>query len=485
MSDDLEKLRQNNKELRQIVNNSWDGIAIIGKDSKFIYTNSACSPILGFAPDELKQKHFSSLLLDTYIEAFEKLLKKVKEDIYSNNLQVVCKRKDGQNVYLHLTVSPMINDDFLVLNLKDITKQISDDEILNNYVISLHTNIDGTIQKASQAFCHISGYAQEELKDQNFAMNLHEDMPKKIFEEMVTTLNNGEQWRGDLKFIKKDKNDYWVNMTTKPVYNKYGDITGYTALMFDITTEINLVKQKQTLQKEVGRAKEDIRMKDAKLEVMGETLQMISHEWRQPLNIISIQSQKLGLSYMMGDNPPADEASEILDEIKGKADELSSIIEDFQSFVEIKESKKPSNITDIIEKVLFEFEENNIEIVSNLRKIKDFDTYPSELKKIILNLLNNSKEAIERENIPNGKITIQTYNEDSTRATIKIIDNGGGIKSDMDKIFNPYFSTKEKQHGVGLGLYMCKLIIELHLSGQIEATNGEDGAIFKITIPLK
>merc|ERR1711991_1016955 len=124
---------------------------------------------------------------------------------------------------------------------------------------------------------------------------------------------------------------------------------------------------------------------------------------------------------MMGDIPSSEEATEALDDIKNKADELSSIIEDFQ-------------------------------------------TYPNELKKIITNIIQNSKEAIERENISNGKISIQTYNEDSTRATIKIIDNGGGIKSDMDKIFNPYFSTKDKQHGVGLGLYMCKLIIELHLS---------------------
>ena len=485
MSDDLERLRQNNKELRQIVNNSWDGIAIIGKDSKFIYTNNACSPILGFKPEELKESLFSTLLLEEYKVPFEKLLKKVKEDIYNNNLQVACKRKDEQNVHLQITVTPMLNDDFLVLNLKDITKKISDDEILNNYVISLHTNKEGIIQKASQAFCHISGYNKDELKDQNFAINLHNDMPKKIFEEMVSTLNEGNEWKGDLKFVKKDNNDYWVNLTTKPVYNKYGDITGYTALMFDITTEINLVKQKQSLQKEVGRAKEDIRMKDAKLEVMGETLQMISHEWRQPLNIISIQSQKLGLSYMMGDDPSPDEASVILDDIKGKADELSTIIEDFQSFVEIKESKKPANINEVIEKALSEFEANTIEINSNLRKIKDFESYPSELKKIVLNILQNSKDAIERENISNGKITIQTYNEDSTRATIKIIDNAGGIKSDMDQIFNPYFSTKDKQHGVGLGLYMCKLIIELHLSGQIEASNKDDGAVFKITLPIK
>ncbi len=485
MSEDLEKLRQNNKELRQIVNNSWDGIAIIDKDSKFIYTNQACSPILGFPAEELKSSLFSYLLLDKYKEPFKNLLKKVKEDIYSNNLQVVCKRKDEQNVYLLLTVSPMINDDFLVLNLKDITKQISDDEILNNYVISLHTNKDGIIQDASRAFTHISGYSKEELKDQHFTINLHKDMPKRVFEEMAKTLSRGKQWQGDLKFTKKDSNEYWINMTTKPVYNKYGDVTGYTALMFDITTEITLAKQKQSLQKEVGRAKEDIKMKDAKLEVMGETLQMISHEWRQPLNIISIQSQKLGLSYMMGDIPSSEEATEALDDIKNKADELSSIIEDFQTFVELKESKKPANLTDIIEKVLSEFNANSIEINPTLRKIKDFDTYPNELKKIITNIIQNSKEAIERENISNGKISIQTYNEDSTRATIKIIDNGGGIKSDMDKIFNPYFSTKDKQHGVGLGLYMCKLIIELHLSGQIDASNSEDGAIFKITIPIK
>lgn len=484
MSDDIEKLKQNNKELRQIVNNSWDGIAIIDNDSKFIYTNNACSPILGYPNEELKEKSFKKLLYNEYIKSFEELIKNVKKDIYANTLEVACQRKDKQKVHLQLTLSPMINGDFTVLNLKDITKKISDDEIRNNYVISIHTNERGDIQEASNAFCHISGYTKEELLGENYIQFIHDDMPKKISNEIITSLNNGNEWNGDIKFFKKDKSEYWVNINTKPIYNKYGDITGFTFLMFDITTEIALIKQKQNLQKEVGRAKEDIRLKDAKLQVMGETLQMISHEWRQPLNIISIQSQKLGLSYMMEEEISSNEATNILDEIKTKADELSAIIEDFQSFVDIKESKKTTTLEDIIEKALFEFDLQNININKNLRKVREFETYPNELKKIVLNLLNNSKEAINRENISNGEISIQVYNEDSNSATIKIIDNGGGIKTDLEKIFNPYFSTKDKQHGVGLGLYMTKLIIELHLNGQIEAQNTQDGALFKITIPL-
>lgn len=485
MSGDIEKLKQNNKELRQIVNNSWDGIAIIDKDSVFAYTNTACSPILGFPLEELRHQPFKNFLLEEYVKPFEKLIETVQTDVYSNNMQAICQRKDEQKVHLQITLSTMLNDDFLVLNLKDITKQIADDEIRNNYVISIQTNKDGIITAASNAFCHISSYTKEELEGQNFDINIHQDMPQRLIDEMRSNLSKGLEWSGDIKFKKKDGSDYWVNITRKPMYNKYGDITGYTSLMFDITTEINLAIQKQNLQKEVGRAKEDIKMKDAKLQVMGETLQMISHEWRQPLNIISIQSQKLGLSYMMGENPSSDEASTVLDDIKAKADELSSIIEDFQSFVELKESKKLSNLKEIIEKALYEFDNNKVEVVSNLRKIRDFETYPSQFKKIILNILVNAREAIERENIENGKINIQTYNEDSSRATIKIIDNGGGIKSDLEKIFNPYFSTKDKQHGVGLGLYMSKLITELHLNGQIEAQNKDDGAMFKITIPVK
>jgi C4-dicarboxylate-specific signal transduction histidine kinase len=110
--------------------------------------------------------------------------------------------------------------------------------------------------------------------------------------------------------------------------------------------------------------------------------------------------------------------------------------------------------------------------------------YQNRFGSIIKSLLNNSKEAIDYRKVQEGIIKISLYKDESW-LVISIEDNGGGISSDiLDKIFEPYFSTKDQKHGVGLSLYICKTVIELHLKGNMRAYNGTYGAVFEIRLPL-
>ena len=116
---------------------------------------------------------------------------------------------------------------------------------------------------------------------------------------------------------------------------------------------------------------------------------------------------------------------------------------------------------------------------------RDFETYANELTTVLVNILINSKEAIIKNQIKLGVIKLKEYYINDT-IYFEVSDNGGGINEDiMDKIFEPYFSTKEVQHGVGLGLYMCKTIIEMHFKGSIEVKNHNTGATFIIMLPMK
>lgn len=482
---DIEKLQQSNNELREIVNNSWDGIGIMDKKSKFIYVNNAFSPILGYKKEELLKNSFEYFILPEYKDAFKDLIQRNLENRYSSDVQVVCERKDSKKVYLQITLSLMLNKKFFVVNAKDITRQISDDEILNKYVISSHTDLNGIITDASDAFCYISGYSREELIGKPHSIIGHKDMPKEVFAKLWDTIKSGNEWSGRIRNLKKNGTDFWIDARIKPIYNKYGDITGFTSLMFDITDEVSLKSEKRTLQREVAQNQDELKIQNAKLNIMAETLQMISHEWRQPLNIISIQAQKLGLSYSMGNIPTAEETVKTLDEIKKRADEMSDIIEVFQNFIKLKSTKTDSNAKEIIQNAINRFDSEGIKINSDLKATPNFNTHKKELEEIIINLLTNSKEAIKRNNIPNGHIDIKLYNENSNTIVIKVIDNGGGIKPEIiEKIFDPYFSTKDSQHGVGLGLYMCKIIIEMHLNGTIEVLNQDNGTIFKISLTI-
>ena len=115
----------------------------------------------------------------------------------------------------------------------------------------------------------------------------------------------------------------------------------------------------------------------------------------------------------------------------------------------------------------------------------DFETYSNELATILVNILINSKEAILKNKTKLGVIKLKEYHIDNS-IYFEVSDNGGGISEDIkEKIFEPYFSTKEVQHGVGLGLYMCKTIIEMHFKGSIKVKNHNTGASFIIMLPMK
>ena len=364
----------------------------------------------------------------------------------------------------------------------------------NDNITFATLDLEGNIKKVSKAFCALSGYAKNELLGQPHSIIRHPDMQDSVFVELWQTVNAGKQWSGKVKNLKKDGSFFWVSVKIKPMYNKYGDITGFTSLMFDITNELLLKDDKKVLETEMGLAQDEIKQKDqilvqqSKLAIMAETMQMVSHEWRQPLNIISIQAQKVELDYSINEEVNTNEVIDVLNGIKTTADELSNTIEDFQSFVSLKSEKKDVNALEIIDKAMKIFsndpQSEDIDLIKEVAQTPNFKTYANELTTILVNILLNAKEAIIKNQTKLGVIKLKEYCIDNT-IFFEVSDNGGGINEEIiNKIFEPYFSTKDAQHGVGLGLYMCKIIIEMHFQGNIEVTNHNTGATFKISIPI-
>lgn len=493
--DDIQKLKRNNQELQEIINHSWDGIGIIDKSTKFVYVNNAFMPILGFSKDELISKKLTSLMEEKYVEDFiSHLIVKDKDKKHKAEIDIVCNRKDGKKVYLKITISSMLNKNLFVINTKDITAHISDDEILDDYVISMYTDLHGHITKVSSAFLKLSGYSQSDILGKSFSSLAHKDTDQIIYKNINKFLSTQQEWNGKLKKRKKDNSAFWIDLKIKPMYNKYGDVTGYTSLMFDITNEINLNDEASLLQEQVSTAKNEILQKDnlliqqSKLAVMTETLQRLSHEWRQPLNLISIKAQKLELAYEIEDNPNKNNTINTLEKIKHEADVLSSTIGNFQKFLETKSEKEISKPTIIIKKLLdiFDYKQNdNIAVIKEINDDIEFKTYEEELTTVLLNILLNAKEAIQRNNIKNGVIKISEYSSNDT-IYFEITDNANGIDNEIiHKVFEPYFSTKEVKHGVGLGLYTSKLIVNMHLNGIITVNNYSNGTNFKISLPIE
>ncbi|MDR2080511.1 MAG: HAMP domain-containing histidine kinase [Campylobacteraceae bacterium] len=246
---------------------------------------------------------------------------------------------------------------------------------------------------------------------------------------------------------------------------------------------------------ELSRSKDRILFQQSKLASLGEMLQNIAHQWRQPLGAISMIIQSFEIKYRA--NKLNDEfVTSRVQDAKTLAQNMSDTLEDFRTFFNPNKNKKKFALKEAINKSI-DLSKYPLEKAKINLKVGEFEDiciygFKNELIHVLLNLISNAKDALSDKHIER-KIFI-TVESDKIYAAIKVIDNGGGIDNDIIyRIFDPYFTTKHKSLGTGIGLYMSKQIIEEHMQGSIECENTEYGfggrtpyrcARFTVKIPL-
>ncbi|SHO80856.1 diguanylate cyclase/phosphodiesterase (GGDEF & EAL domains) with PAS/PAC sensor(s) [hydrothermal vent metagenome] len=246
-----------------------------------------------------------------------------------------------------------------------------------------------------------------------------------------------------------------------------------------------LANLNNNLQIEIDKKVEEIIEKDkhiqqqSKMAEMGEMIGAIAHQWRQPLNIISTSIQNLKYDYK--ENLLEDEAyiKEFIDSNKKTIKFMSKTIDDFRNFFRVEKEKKEFAILNatqnVVDMLIVQLEEHNIEL--NIRGEEfQFLGFENEYKQVILNIINNAKDILLEKSIQNPVINIEIREN-----KITIEDNAGGIPTYiLNRVFEPYFTTKEQ--GIGIGLYMSKMIIEKNMGGNLRVENSKLGAIFIITL---
>ena len=233
------------------------------------------------------------------------------------------------------------------------------------------------------------------------------------------------------------------------------------------------------------REQERILKQQSKLAQMGEMISMIAHQWRQPLNAISAVSVTMNVKAKRN-NLDKETTIELANKIAAYSQYLSTTIDDFRNFFKSNKEKQHTTYSEVIRSVLFIIENSliykNIKLIQELHCEEEFSTYANELKQVILNLIKNAEDVLLEREIDDPYIKIDTYKEGDS-LVLQVSDNGGGVPdSIIDQIFDPYFSTKLKKDGTGLGLYMSKTIIEDHCAGKLTVSNSKEGAVFKIIL---
>jgi len=259
------------------------------------------------------------------------------------------------------------------------------------------------------------------------------------------------------------------------------------------TTQKELQKVNTSLQKRVAeeveknRQKELIILQQDRFAQMGQLIQMITHQWKQPLDALGLLIQTYTLQWRKEQKVDLSTVEEFKDKSMMQIRQMSKTIDDFQSFFKTRKERTKFYYDELIDNLLYIIEpfleQSGIKLEFKKKKRVTLYGYPNELAQALINIIYNAKDAFdEQKNMQEKKITISLEDKENS-VVLEIADTAGGIDQDIvEKIFEPYFSTKGKK-GSGVGLYMAKTIIQQRLGGRISVKNAAKGAVFKIVLP--
>jgi len=226
----------------------------------------------------------------------------------------------------------------------------------------------------------------------------------------------------------------------------------------------------------------------SKFIALGEMISNIAHQWRQPLSELSAIIMNIKFRYILGklDEEMMSEKSKDAEKL---LDYMSNTIDDFRNFFKPDKEKKDFDIKESLEDILRiigkTIKNRHIQLQLDIKDVIRIYGYENEFKQVILNILTNAKDILVETKRRNPYIKISMKKE-KNRYRICIDDNGGGVQiKPIEKIFEPYVSTKGDANGTGIGLYMSKIIIEKNMNGRLSVRNTKFGTKFTITLPLK
>ncbi len=267
-------------DLNDILNNSWDGIAIIDELGNFIYSNKAFSPILNYEKSELLKLNFLNLVDSSTRDVIKFGIVKAQKLGAIRNLKLICNRKDKKKVYLEASLALMGNKKYFVLNAKDCTEEITKKTLINKYILSCRLDLNLKIIEISDALSRLLKFNKHELLQENFS-SLKFDFDESIKIEEVYEALKKDDWVGIVYLCNKENETLTFDTKINAVFNKYGDIVGYEWLFFDITSKANIQKEEKVSNFSSG------------FKIFSEMMNTVTSKWLDPLKIIDNNVQQI------------------------------------------------------------------------------------------------------------------------------------------------------------------------------------------------
>jgi len=461
-----------------------NALLILDMEGKILEANSKAVEIFSCELSELIESNITQWDISKGVTGFLKLLR--DKEIKSER---VIQTKDGIFLDVEVTASRKefdgINVIFFYLSDNTVEKKkferiaAQQKEFESIFNISKDgiaiINTSGNFVDANEAYVKMLGYTSDELMSKNH-QGIVESSNMVLANKMIASSFDGSSFENiEISYTHKDGHVIVGNVSSVLMPNKKNLLLTVKNVTDDVQLRTDLKRDKLVIQQ-------------SKLAAMGEMISNIAHQWRQPLSAITMTASNIQMSMeleMLNDG----ELTKWLETITSQANYLSETINTFRDF--IKEDKELVSMV-LQERIDVALDITKATLRSNYIRVKKeydtdtpicIDTVKGELEQVFVNIINNARDAIGINEIEDPWIKLKVA-ELQESVKIEIEDNAGGIPDDViGRIFEPYFTTKFKSKGTGIGLYMSKMIVERSINGTITAKNTKEGAKFTIHLP--
>ncbi|WP_067958169.1 HAMP domain-containing sensor histidine kinase [Nitrosopumilus sp. Nsub] len=338
---------------------------------------------------------------------------------------------------------------------------------VSNICIISTTDTSGKITYVNDLFCQTCGYEKNDLIGRSHNIIKSEHHPESFFEDMWKAIKSGKSWKALIKNKRRDGTNYWNRTVIFPVYDKLQDVIGYVSFSNEVTSQISYQQKIEEIQK-----------------IQNEFLHIASHELKTPLQPLR-NYVKLAKTGRMSKDKALEGIGKSVDELISLSDNLLDVtkIESGNMSFNKSEFSLSSMLKDVAESYP---SDEKIKFVANIEDGIVINADPVRIRQVVNNLVSNSVKFTDK-----GTVSIvASYNEKKDKIQIKVTDNGYGINPKiLPKIFEKFStmgSNKNLQEGTGMGLFLCKNIIEKH-GGTIKGENasGDGGTVFTVEIPIE
>ena len=487
------ELKESEEKFRNLFERVQHGLFISTQEGRFLDCNQAMLEMAGYPNKEEFLK--INIANDLYVnpedrEAFRRL---VEQQGFVKDLEVEFKKKNGEKITVLLTAHVKRDEKGQVVRYEGINIDISDrkrmerelkeaNDFLMNLIDSsvdgiIVTNMKGDILLFNKGAENLLGYKSEEVVEKMHIRNIY---PPGVAKEVMDKLKSpdyggiGKLTSFPIVHRRKDGELIEGDLSASLIYDEKGNEIASVGIFKDLRERLRIERELQKMQEAL--------LQSEKLAAMGRLTSQIAHELNNP--IYGIMNT---LELLKTEISPESKRRRILDLSLSEIQRLSEMLRNMLSFSKPEEEKRrPIKIDDLIEGILLMMEkqmrESNIQVETSFDPdIPEIMASTNQMRQVMLNLIKNAKEAMPK----GGNLFIRTGKEDN-RVLIHIQDTGMGIPEEIrDKIFEAFFTTKQKVKGVGLGLSVCYGIIKDH-GGEIKVESEEGkGTTFVISLPIE